>query len=443
MDDPGPTSLIVSIVCLVLIIAIEEFIYMCRAALLALPDARADEMVKSEKKSVKRLISHKDGVFLSMSFGSIFLTLIFATISEVAFGTRLTRAFVNDGMSLTGAEVLGGFIICLVAALLLMSIAGIMPRRIGRKRPVHVLKRFAAPALVLYTINIPAVKIANGISIVLMKLTGLDRLKEEDNVTEAEILSMVDAGEETGTIENDQSEYIKNIFEFDDVYVSDLMTHRTEVTAVEKKASLRELNQIAQEEGYSRIPVYEDDIDNIVGVAYIKDLLPYVGKELTTRVTVGEIMHEALYVPETMRCDKLFKQMNDKRVQMAIAVDEYGGTAGIITMEDLLESIFGNIQDEYDDEEEEEIQKTGDGSWLIDGAVDIEDVGEKLGIQIPEDDDYDTIGGFLISQLGFIPEDGTEAETTFGGYNWKVMDVDDRRIGKVRAVKQKDSLKNS
>ncbi len=441
MDDPGPASLIICIVCLVIIIAIEEFIYMCRAALLALPDARAEEMTQTEKKSVKRLISHKNAVFLSMSFGSIFLTLIFATIAWLSFGTRLTRAF--SGINHTGAEVLSGFIVCLVSALLLMSIAGIIPRKIGRTRPVSVLKRFASPALVLYTFNIPAVKIANGISVLLMKMTGLNRLKEEDNVTEAEILSMVDAGEETGTIENDQSEYIKNIFEFDDVYVSDLMTHRTEVTAVEKKASLAELNRIATEEGYSRIPVYEDEIDNIVGVAYIKDLLPYVGKAMTERITVGEIMHEALYVPETMRCDKLFKQMNEKHVQMAIAVDEYGGTAGIITMEDLIESIFGSIQDEYDDEEEEEIQKTGDGSYLIDGAADIEDVGEKLNIHIPEDDDYDTIGGFLISLLGFIPEDGTEAETTFGGYFWKVMDVDDRRIGKVRAVRQKDSVKKS
>ena len=160
---------------------------------------------------------------------------------------------------------------------------------------------------------------------------------------------------------------------------------------------------------------------------------------MTTHIKASEIMRKAFYVPETMRCDKLFRSMNEKHVQMAVAVDEYGGTAGIITMEDLIESIFGSIQDEYDDEEEEEIRKTGDGTYEMDGTLDVEDVAEKLGIEIPEDDDYDTIGGFLISILGFIPEDGTEASAEFGGYSWTAKEVEDRRIGKVCA----ESLKNS
>ncbi|MDD5887527.1 MAG: hemolysin family protein [Oscillospiraceae bacterium] len=440
MSDPGPGNLTASILSLVLFVLLEVFIYLCRAALMALPETRAEELLKTEKKSVGRLIRHKDEVFLSMSFGSIFLTIMFAFVMWIAFGTRMTEAFLQDRMSAGGAEGLSAFLLCLAGAFVMMSLAGIVPRSLGRKRPVGVVTRLAAPALLIYYINIPIVKLASAFSSLFLRITGMDRIREEDNVTEAEILSMVDAGEETGTIENDQSEYIKNIFEFDDVYVSDLMTHRTDVTAVEVHQPIAELNRIAREEGYSRIPVYENDIDNVIGVAYIKDLLAFVGTHVPQRVKIADLMHEAFYVPESMRCDKLFKSMNEKHVQMAIAVDEYGGTAGIITMEDLIESIFGSIQDEYDEDEEEGVRKVGDTAFEMEGTTPVEDVAERLGISIPEDGDYDTIGGFLIAQLGFIPEDGTEATVKYGGYVWKVSDVDDQRIGQVRAERLQEPL---
>ncbi len=439
LEDPGTGNWILAIVLIVLLIVVEMFIYLCRAALMALTDTRAQEMTESEKSSVRRLISHKDHVFLSMSYGSIFVTLVVATISELEFGTRLAAVFARSGMGATLAIWLSGFIICITAALVMMSVAGIIPRRIGRMKPSGVLKRFSGFALILYYLNIPFVKIAEGISLFIMKLTGIDRLKEEEQATEAEILSMVDAGEESGTIENDQSEYIKNIFEFDDVYVSDLMTHRTDVTAIDASASIDQFRILAQEEGYSRIPVYEEDIDNVIGVAYSKDMLQFVGEDVPMRLKVRDIMHEPFYVPETMPCDKLFKDMNQKRVQIAIAVDEYGGTAGIITLEDIMESIFGSIRDEYDEEETDEVSEVTDNVYLIEGTTDIEDVEESLGITIPRDDDYDTVGGFLIAILGFIPEDGTEAEIDYEGFHWTAMDVDDRRIGKIRAEKQAES----
>ena len=223
----------------------------------------------------------------------------------------------------------------------------------------------------------------------------------------------MDAGEETGTIENDQRELIKNIFEFDDVYVSDLMTHRTDMTAIEAGANIAQLRELAQEEGYSRIPVYRDDLDDIVGVAYIKDLLKFIGTEVPPRVKVEDIMREAMFVPESMRCDKLFKSMNEKRVQLAVAVDEYGG---------------------YDDEQES-ITQLDENRFTIDGTTDIEAVEELLGISIPEGD-YDTLGGFLISLLGFIPEDGSVAQVDYENVHFIATEVEDRRIGKVLAEKR-------
>ena len=398
MADPGPVNLTACIVCLVIIVILEDFIYLCRAALMALPETRAQELLESEKKSVQRLIRHKDDVFLSMSFGSIFLTLLFAAIAMVAFGLKLADAI--------GTLIGSILIVCLAEALIMMSVAGIVPRKIGRKRPVGVLKRFAAPALVFYWINRPAVVVSNAISLLITRMTGIDHMKEEDNITEAEILSMVDSGEESGTIENGQSEYIKNIFAFDDVFVSDLMTHRTDVTAVETGCPVQELNRVAQEEGYSRIPVYEEDIDNIVGIAYIKDLLPYVGKEMTTHIKASEIMRKAFYVPETMRCDKLFRSMNEKHVQMAVAVDEYGGTAGIISPDDILELIFGPSVFSRPDAEPLVVKK-GPSTWEIDARANLDEVSREIGVDL-EAEDADRLAGWVAFHAERLPHVGQE-----------------------------------
>lgn len=251
-----------------------------------------------------------------------------------------------------------------------------------------------------------------------------------ENVTEEEILSMVDAGSDTGLIEQDQREMINNIFEFDDADVSDHMTHRTDVVAIEKGKSLSELRNIAIEEGYSRIPVYETDVDNIVGIAYIKDILKYVDTRVPKNVTVGDIMRKATYVPETMECTDLLRSMTESHIQMAIVVDEYGGTAGIITMEDLLEAIVGNIQDEYDDEIDS-ILKIDDNIFTVDGTTDIDEISDLLGVEIPEGD-YDTIGGFFISLLGSIPKDGETAEVNYENYHMTAFKIEDRRIGKIK-----------
>ena len=263
-----------------------------------------------------------------------------------------------------------------------------------------------------------------------------------EKVTEEEIRSMVSAGEETGAIENDQSTMINNIFEFDDANVSDIMTHRTDVSAIEKNDGILALRDLAVEEGYSRIPVFEEDIDNIVGIAYIKDLLKYVGKNVPKSLTISKIMRKAMYVPETMTCSMLFTKMCDSHNQMAIVVDEYGGTAGLITMEDLLESIVGNIQDEYDDEEDE-IKRIDENIFTVDGTTDIEDVEKLLNCQIPEGD-YDTIAGFIISILGYIPEDGTTSEATYENLKFTVLDVEDKRIGtvKIERLLSEDNLKD-
>ncbi len=246
-----------------------------------------------------------------------------------------------------------------------------------------------------------------------------------------------DVSNETGGLPDDQREMITNIFEFDDANVSDLMTHRTDIAAVEAKDNILVLRDLAIEEGYSRIPVYEEDVDNIVGIAYIKDVLKFVGTEVPETLSVGDIMRKATYVPKTMSCTNLFKNMTESHIRMAIVVDEYGGTAGLITMEDLVEAIVGNIQDEYDDEEEE-IQKIDENVFTVDGTTDIDEIEDLLDTEIPEGE-YDTLGGFIISILGYIPEDGSRIEVEYDNLHMTVLSTEDRRIGKVKIVKDENT----
>ena len=241
---------------------------------------------------------------------------------------------------------------------------------------------------------------------------------------------MLDTSSEAGAIDSMENEMIQNIFEFDDIDVADIMTHRTDMVCIDDDEPLSEAVKLSIENGFSRIPVFEEDPDNIVGIIYIKDFLKYVGSTLPKTKTIKDMMRPAYYVPETKRCGELFTEMTEKRVQMAVVVDEYGGTAGIVTLEDLLESIVGNIQDEYD-QEDEEISIINETTFEVDGITDIEEVEEHTGKTFP-DGDYDTIGGYIISVLGFLPEDGQMNEVQFENVKFTVLNVEERRIGKVK-----------
>ena len=259
---------------------------------------------------------------------------------------------------------------------------------------------------------------------------GLLRFFKKESSTEEEIKQLVD--EDQGELETSQREMINNIFEFDDTTAGDIMTHRTDIAAVEEKASLYDAVKIAIDEGVSRIPVYKDDLDDILGIIYVKDLLKFIGTQISDGEKIDDYLREPLFVPETIPCGKLFTQMTESRIQLAIVVDEYGGTAGLVTMEDILEELVGNIEDEYDDEEES-IRKIDDNTYLFEGVTDIEDVEETLGIKFP-DGDYDTLAGFVISNLGFVPSGKEEnASVEFENFVFTVIKVEDRRIETIKA----------
>ena len=269
------------------------------------------------------------------------------------------------------------------------------------------------------------------ISSLAVRLSGSDPNHEPHGVTEEEIRMLVDEGNQRGSIEQLEREMINNIFEFDDRDVTEVMTHRTEVAALPNTATLDEAASLFLSTGYSRIPVYEENIDSIIGILYAKDLLRYLRTPQEFLLT--DIMRRPLYVPESCSCSDALSLFRLEKTQFAVVVDEYGGTYGIVTMEDLLEAIVGNIQDEYDNEIDQ-ATLISEGVYLLDGSVGISEAERLLSFKMPGSFDAETLGGFVTELLGGVPGAGAQRSITFDRVTLTVLQADERRITKLRAV---------
>ena len=259
-------------------------------------------------------------------------------------------------------------------------------------------------------------------------------LGDKEPVTEEEFLEIMDdaADEE---IDASQKRMINNIFDLDEVSAGDIMTHRTDVTAVELTASCRQAVAAALESGNSRLPVYRGGLDDVAGMLYVKDLLRLVDHPEELDSPVEPFVRQAMFVPESRPARQLLLDFKREKCLIAIVVDEYGGTAGLVTMEDILEEIVGSIQDEYDNEEEP-LTRCEDGSVSVDAALDLEDLFEALGLPLPErgeDEEFDTVGGLVVDRLGHIPAEGEAARVEWGGVAFTVQRVASRRVERVLA----------
>lgn len=291
----------------------------------------------------------------------------------------------------------------------------------GRKR-----NKFAE--IILY----PLVLINKGLSFILKKAIGEGYVED---VTEDDILSMVDAGNESGAIEDSSVEMINNVFEFNDLCAADVMTHRVNIVGVEINESLDDIIYIALEEGFSRMPVYEGSIDKILGIIIVKDLLCLVGSDNLEEFNLRDFIREGVFIPEKCSCADTFKFLTGMKSGMAIVVDEYGGTAGIVTLEDIVESVMGNIQDEYDDEAAM-IRKLKDDKYEINGEADPDEVLELFGYSLPDEHDYDTISGFVTDLLGYLPEDvSVHPQANYESIRFVIVEVCDNCIERLIAFK--------
>lgn len=258
-----------------------------------------------------------------------------------------------------------------------------------------------------------------------------------ENVTEEEIINLVSEGHEQGVLEASEMEMIHNIFEMDDKEVEDIMTHRKNIVAIDVDTDVEYAAHFMLEEKYSRYPVYEGDIDNIIGILHLRDVMRVVMNKEDMR-PIREIMRKPYYVPDTKSINSLFKEMQQKKMHMAVVVDEYGQTSGIVAMEDILEEIVGNILDEYD-VDENFITQTGPDTYIMKGLTPLSDIEDVLDIHF-EEDDYDTLNGLIISELEHIPEDGETANVCLQGFEFQVLSVKDKMISEVRVKRREEEM---
>lgn len=297
------------------------------------------------------------------------------------------------------------------------------------RKPKRAVKILLAPLILLN----------KGLDKLLSKALG-DSYYDKEETTQDNIMSMVDAGNEYGNLEDESAQLINNVFEFGDLVASDVMTHRKNIVGVDVNSSLDDIVYIALEKGFSRIPVYKENIDAIVGIIIVKDLLCLVGNENKDKLKIEDFLREAVYVPESCSCSDVFKFLTYLKSGMGIVIDEYGGTAGIITLEDIIESIMGNIEDEYDEEKDMIIPRSN-GAYEVSGEADPEDVLELFGYKLEEDHEYDTIAGFVTDLLGYIPEEeGEHPKVRYKDIIFKVIEVHDNCISKliVRPCKEEE-----
>lgn len=428
-------EILTKLVVLFLLILINAFFAMSEIAIISLNDTKIERMAEEGHKKaqqVHKLTANSSQFLSTIQIGVTlagFLTSATAASSFVPLLSPLVQSLFPT-MSVSLIDNILMILITIVISYFSLVLGELAPKRIGMIHAEKVSFKVIGILLVIATITKPFVKVLAFSTNIVARLFGVDPNADEESVTEEEIKMMVDVGEEKGVIEDLQRDMINNIFEFDDINAADIMTHRVDLTCVSADEPLDEfLRNTLVESGYSRIPVYEDDLDSIIGILYVKDLIKYIAGALPQGITPRQVMREAFFVPESKPCGGLFREMTDQRIQIAVVVDEYGGTAGIVTLEDLLESIVGNIRDEYDFDEEEDINQINETTFNVDGSTSIDELDNLVGVEIPEGD-YDTVAGFVLFQLKTLPVGGETFE--FENLLFTVTEVEDRRICEVR-----------
>ena len=426
----------IQILVLIILIALNAFFAATEMAFVSINDAKVEKEAKNGNKKAKQ-------IYKMLKEPSKFLATIQIGITLAGF---LSSAFASESFADDLAPILNNLIplglstwntisivlITIILSYFTLVFGELVPKRIAMKNYEKIAYASIGVIRTISVITAPFVRFLTFSTNIISKLFGVSA-QDEEIVTEEEIRMMVDVGEEKGAIEEAERELINNVFEFNDKVVSEVMIHRTEIFAVDIKNNVSDILSKIDDLKYSRIPVYDESIDDIKGVLYTKDLIKVLKKQKDVKVKT--IMREAYFVSENKPINDLFKELQRNKMQMAIVLDEYGGTSGIITMEDIIEELVGNIFDEYDDIELD-YEKIDDNTFIINGNVSIYDAKKILEVEIP-DGDYDTLSGYLIELLGRIPEDSEKPVIETEKVTYKIEEYEDKRIVKVKACKNK------
>lgn len=334
-----------------------------------------------------------------------------------------------QSLSLAALNTLSIVIITIILSYFTLVFGELVPKRIAMQKSYEVARMACGVIRGMAFVLRPVIWLLSVSVNGVLRLLRLKVEAEEESVTEDEIRMMVDLGSEKGAIDQDEQEWIQNVFDFGDMSVREAMMPRSDVDALPVEATDSEILEMIRESGHSRLPVYQESIDAVLGILNARDYL--LDRNSGRNTPLKDLLRPAHFVPETIKADNLFKEMQREKIHIAIVVDEYGGTEGIITMEDLLEEIVGNIYDEFDKMEQPDIVPLGDNLWRVSGTTPISSLVDDLELPLPESDDYDTLGGLIVTRLNAIPKDGEELDMDINGVTLHVEKIEDHRIESV------------
>jgi len=380
-------------------------------------------------KLTRSIMSNLDGYLAATQLGITIASLGLGVIGEGVFSNIVLYLF-----KLCGIGITSGFVISLsrVLAFIVITFISIIfgelaPKTLAIQRSMRTALAVSAPLRVFFIVFRPIIWVLNKFANLILKLIGINPVQGESHHSSEELQYLLDQGKETGALDSNEHELIQNVFDFNERVVKNIMVPRTKISGVDVNTEKEELLEVVITEGYSRIPVYDDVIDKIIGIVHAKDILPLLARN--EPIVLKDIIRKPYFVPETKKINDLMAELQQKRIQIAIVLDEFGGTAGMVTLEDIVEELVGEIQDEYD-EEKPIVEKVNDREFIVNALAPIYDVNGHLPHDLPEDGDFDTVSGWLGDIFGKIPEVGEQKESN--GYNITVLKKSDQNIESVK-----------
>lgn len=412
---------------IVLVLAAEAPLSACSAALdVTSPESLRRQAEEGEVYAVRvlRCLSHPTAFLRGVA---LWRMLFLALAGALAWSLSVDLFPLVEGADSSVLFVYGkrggllfGLLLCFY------TLAWLLPRRMALNAPMGVLRVLCPILLPFVTMVRP---ITGGLAWLVrqfLRLFHIDPDVEAGTVSEENIRLMMDIGEERGAIDSTEKEMIENVFDFNDLTAEDVMIHRTEMSTLWVEDTDEEILRTIQESGLSRFPVYDEDPDDIIGILYSRDF--FLNTRCAQPRPMKDLLRKAYFIPESVPAGNLFRDMQNKKVHMAIVVDEYGGTSGLVTMEDLLEEIVGKIYDEFDPQDEQEIICMGENQWRVAGSADLDELAEALDVEFPEEEEAETLGGLVFAQLSVIPEDGSRPQVEVHGLRIQVEALAERRV---------------
>ena len=429
--DPEPMSLVSQFILILVLTLLNAFFASAEMAIVSVNRNRIKMLADDGNKKASLLVDllEEPNKFLSTIQVGITLAGFFSSASAATGISEVIGASLSQ-LGIPYAQSISLVVITIILSYFTLVFGELVPKRIALQKSEQMAMLSVRPIVFVFKFAKPFVKLLSLSTNVLLRVIGMSDTDLEEKVSREEIKSLVDAGEEYGVINQIEKEMINSIFDFDDKLAKEVMTPRTEVYMINIKLplSIEEL----LEENYSRIPVYEGDMDNIIGILYLKDFLHEAYQVGFENVDIKKLLHRPYFVPECKNIDQLFKELQKSKNHLAVLIDEYGGFSGIVTIEDLIEEVMGDINDEYDDDDPV-IRKIDNDTYIVNGLISIKELNDKLQLNLDEEtEDYDTLGGFLINQIDYIPSETEECMVEYENLLFKVECVKDKRIEMVK-----------